>query len=223
MGNPKRIRKKYNSPKRPWNKSRILSERNLLKKYGLASKKELRIMDALIAKKRTAIKRLLAEQPEIAAKGKENIINSLNRIGLLSQDASMSDVLALSVIDILERRLQTLVFRQGLAKTIKQARQFILHGFISVNGRRVTVPSYIIKKDEENTIDYFEGKKPKVLEVELKPLKNQSQAEEMKKEAEKKDSEVAVSTDEKKPETKSVNKAVEKTDEKATEKVVDVK
>lgn len=168
MGNPKRIRKKYDSPKRPWNKSRILSEKDLLEKYGLASKKELRVMNALVSKKRDAIKRLLAEQQDVAEKGKASIINSLNRIGLVSQDATISDVLGLSVVDMLERRLQTIVFRQGLAKTMKQARQFILHGFIAVNGRRVSVPGYLLKKEEENTIGYFEGIKPKVLEVEMK-------------------------------------------------------
>jgi small subunit ribosomal protein S4 len=168
MGNPKRIRKKYGSLKRPWNKTRILSEKDLLEKYGLASKKELRVMDAIIKKKKDAIKRLLAAQPEVATKGKASIINSLNRIGLVSQDASISDVLGLSVVDILERRLETIVLRQGLATTFKQARQFILHGFIALNGRRVRVPGYLVKREEENTINYFEGKKPKVLEIEMK-------------------------------------------------------
>jgi len=177
MGNPKRIRKKYDAPKRPWNKSRILSEKALLEQFGLASKKELRVMDAIIKRKRDAVKRLLAEQQDVAEKGKLSIISSLNRMGLVSTDATLSDVLGLNVTDILERRLQTMVFRLGLAKTVKQARQFILHGFIAVNGRRVRVPSYIIKKEEENTISYFDNKKPKVLEVVLKKPELQKKEE----------------------------------------------
>jgi len=185
MGNPKRIRKKYDSLKRPWSKSRIISEKEILEKYGLASKKELRVMDATIKKKKDAIKKLLAAQPEVAAKGKASIINSLNRIGLVSPDANISDVLGLTVVDVLERRLETIVFRQGLATTVKQARQFILHGFIAVNGRRVRVPGYLVKKEEENTINYFEGKKPKVLEVEMKKPELHKKKEDAKQESEK--------------------------------------
>ncbi len=182
MGNPKRIRKKYDVPKRPWNKTRIMGEKDLLERYGLASKKELRVMDSVVKKKKDAIKKLLAESSEAGAKGKANIINSLNRIGLLSVDASISDVLGLGVTDILERRLQTVVYRLGLAKTPKQARQFILHRFISVNGRRVTIPGYLVRKEEENTIGYFEGKKPKTMEVELKKPELQKK-DELKAEA----------------------------------------
>jgi len=183
MGNPKKIRKKYDLPKKPWNRTRILSEKDLLEKYGLSSKKELRVMDSLIKKKRNAIKRLLAESPEVAAKGKASIIGSLNRIGLLSTDANISDVLGLGVTDILERRLQTIVFRQGLAKTPKQARQFVLHGFISVNGRRLSIPGYLVKKEEENTIGYFDNKKPKIMEAEMKnPELHKAKKQEAKEE-----------------------------------------
>jgi small subunit ribosomal protein S4 len=42
MGNPKKIRKKYDRPKRPWDKTRIIEEKDLLAKYGLISKKRIK-------------------------------------------------------------------------------------------------------------------------------------------------------------------------------------
>lgn len=50
-----------------------------------------------------------------------------------------------NIVSSFESRLMSLVFRSGLAKTIFQARQFINHGHIKVNGRIVTIPSYQVK------------------------------------------------------------------------------
>ncbi|MEA1999633.1 MAG: 30S ribosomal protein S4, partial [Euryarchaeota archaeon] len=55
----------------------------------------------------------------------------------------------------LERRLQTRVYKKELANSIKHARQLIVHGHIAVDGRRVTIPSYIIREDEEGKIGYY--------------------------------------------------------------------
>jgi len=63
--------------------------------------------------------------------------------------------LGLRTKDLLERRLQTIVFRKGLAKTIYQARQLVVHGHIAIAGRRVTSPGYIVPVDEENLIDFY--------------------------------------------------------------------
>ena len=56
--------------------------------------------------------------------------------------------------DILERRLQTLVFQRGLSQSIQQARQLITHGHISIAGKRVSSPSYLVLKEEEDQISY---------------------------------------------------------------------
>ncbi len=168
MGDPKKIRKKYDKPKRPWDKSRIVLEKDLLLKYGLVSKKELRIMEGIIGKKRATVKNLLTAPQEVAEKGRQELVSSLNKIGLVSKDATFTDILGLTVQDILERRLQTIVYRMGLATTVKQARQFITHGLIVINGRRITIPSYIVTSDEEKAIGYFGNKKPKILELEMK-------------------------------------------------------
>ena len=60
----------------------------------------------------------------------------------------------MSVENILERRIQTLVYKNGMAKTPLQARQLIIHGHVSVRGRKVTSPSYILKADEEEYLKY---------------------------------------------------------------------
>src|SRR5207245_10674608 len=66
------------------------------------------------------------------------------------------DVLALDVESILSPRLQTLTFLKGLAFTPRQARQFIVHGHVSVGGRRVTIPGVLVSRTEENVITYDE-------------------------------------------------------------------
>jgi small subunit ribosomal protein S4 len=80
----------------------------------------------------------------------------LGRIGVLSESASIDDILDLEIRDLLERRLQTMVFRRGLAKTLHQARQLVSHGHITVAGRIVSVPGYIVARDEEQKLRYFE-------------------------------------------------------------------
>ena len=50
-----------------------------------------------------------------------------------------------NLLSILERRLDNVVFRLGFARTRKEARQTVCHGHITVNGRRVDIPSYHVK------------------------------------------------------------------------------
>ena len=53
------------------------------------------------------------------------------------QDATPGEVL----LELLERRLDNVVYRLGLAGTRRQARQFVSHGHVEVDGRRATIPS----------------------------------------------------------------------------------
>jgi small subunit ribosomal protein S4 len=91
---------------------------------------------------------------ERAIEVQQTLINKLVRLGVLGSDGGFEDVLLLTVEDILKRRLQTLVFQKGYAKTIYQARQFVVHGHIQVRGKKINAPSYIVKKEEENMIGY---------------------------------------------------------------------
>lgn len=50
-----------------------------------------------------------------------------------------------NLIGILERRLDTVVYRMKLVPTVFAARQFVNHGHVKVNGRRVNIPSYLVR------------------------------------------------------------------------------
>ena len=91
-----------------------------------------------------------SEDPETEKK-KTQLLSRLNKLGLI-ESHSLEDVLRLKTEDLLERRLQTIVYRNGLANTIKQARQFVVHGHILVGDRIVNVPSYIIEGGVENQV-----------------------------------------------------------------------
>lgn len=158
MGDPKRNRKCYVSPVRPWDKSRIERDTQLVIKYGLRNKRELWRFQNILRKYRRVARDLLGKinlpgkEGEFARAKAQAVIKKLQKFGILKDNATLDDVLDLSVENFLERRLQTLVFRQGLAKTIKQARQMIVHGHVEVDGRKVTCPSFIVLKDFETKI-----------------------------------------------------------------------
>ncbi len=154
MGDPKKPRKLYETPRHPWKKERLIEERRLVSKYGLKNKRELWRMETLLKKFRRQARRLLASSGKQAEKEAKELINKLIRLNLLKEGATLDDILALKVEDILERRLQTLVYKKGLARTINQARQFIVHGHIMVNGVKVTSPSYLVEADEEDKIEF---------------------------------------------------------------------
>jgi len=161
MGDPKRHRKKYVTPRKPWDKVRLEREAQLVIKYGLRNKRELWRFENILRKYRRVARDLLSKvnlpgrEGELARAKANAVIKKLVRLGILKEDATLDDILNLTVEDFLERRLQTLVYRLGLAKTIKQARQLITHGHIAIDGRRVTAPSYIVEKDEESKIGYY--------------------------------------------------------------------
>jgi small subunit ribosomal protein S4 len=158
MGYPGKSRKSYSRPRTPYQSERIAQEVELIKTYGLRNKREIWKAQGILRKYRRASRNLLAT--EAVGKGgseAEAILNRLKKLGMLKEEGDLDAILSLKVINVLERRLQTQVYRQGLANTMKQSRQFITHGHIQVSGRRVTVPSYLVKRGEEMTIGYYGG------------------------------------------------------------------
>lgn len=153
MGDPKRQRKLWEAPYKRWDKARILEEAAIMRTYGLKNKRELWRAKAELRRIRTTARRLLAATGPEKEKRQKELLERLYRLGLLPENATLDDVLTLDVRDLLERRLETVVWRKGLARTIWQARQFIVHGHVYVNGRRVTVPSYWVKRGEENAVE----------------------------------------------------------------------
>lgn len=154
MGDPKRQRKKYVTPMHPWFGPRILEEKVLLKDYGLKNKKEIWKMASILRRFKVQAKSLTAREDEQSAKETNLLISKLNRLKLVSGKAKMETVLGLTLKDILDRRLQTIVYNRGLAKSVKQARQFIVHGHIFVGDKKVSVPSYLVLADEEDKVTF---------------------------------------------------------------------
>ncbi len=152
MGHPKKTRKSYSTPSHPWQSQRIVEERVLVREYGLKNKKEIWKMDSLLKNFTSQAKQLIPEKSEQAEKEKKQLIDRLARIGLIPTNADLTSVLSLTLKDILERRLQTVIYKKGFAKTIKQARQFIIHEHIFVGDKKVTIPSYIVRSGEEAKI-----------------------------------------------------------------------
>jgi small subunit ribosomal protein S4 len=145
MGHPKKLKKKYKRPMRPFDT--LEEERKLIKEYGLKKKQELWRAETELKKIRRRAMTLLAKKD---LKEENILIEKLRKIGLNVNN--LDDVLKLTVRDLLERRLQTIVFRKGLSKTIKHARQLIAHGKVKINGRRVPFPSFIVPKEYEDKI-----------------------------------------------------------------------
>ncbi|MDH5267426.1 MAG: 30S ribosomal protein S4 [Candidatus Bathyarchaeota archaeon] len=154
MGDPKRQRKKYETPKFPWRIDILETELNLLGQYGLRNKRELWRHKTMLSKFRGIARSLLSMSAEERRKLEKQLIDRLRHLGVLPKAAALDDVLDLTLEDILERRLQTLVFKKGLAKSMYQARQLISHGHVAIEGKRASSPSYLVLSDEEARIDY---------------------------------------------------------------------
>ncbi|MEM5855096.1 MAG: 30S ribosomal protein S4 [Candidatus Aenigmatarchaeota archaeon] len=146
----RRLKKKYEKPRRPWDKERIEKEKELMKKFGLKRKKELWRAEAILRKYRRIARNLVGKKDE---KKEKILIEKLKKMGFLKDGNSIDDVLSLTVENILERRLQTIVFMKGFANSIKHARQLITHGHVKVNGRKIQYPSYLVPIAEEDKIE----------------------------------------------------------------------
>ncbi|RQD82175.1 30S ribosomal protein S4 [Methanosalsum natronophilum] len=161
---PGKKKKSFDTPKHPWQAARMATEVELITRYGLRNRKELWKVQSILRMYRADARRLLAESAEAELTGHlrneaDQILNRLIRYSILKPDSNIDDILALDTDAILERRLQTQVHRLGLAMTMKQARQFITHGHIAINGKRVTIPSKLVSKEEEMSIGYY-GQSP---------------------------------------------------------------
>jgi len=163
MGDPKRSRKKWQSPPHPWQKERLEREAVLMSRYALKNKRELWKMEAIRRKYRKVVRELLAaiaagkEDDPHVKRTMEAILNKAKRYKLIPEDGTLDDILAMDIERVLRRRLDWLVYEKGLAKTPRQARQLIVHGHIAIRGRRINVPSYLVPVDEEEHISYYEG------------------------------------------------------------------
>ena len=155
MGDPKRQRKSYETPRHPWRRDQLDVELRLVGEYGLRNKRELLRYKTMLSEVRGIARSLLGASEAARSRIEREYIAKLSRMGILSESASIDEVLDLDIRDLMERRLQTMVFRRGLAKTLHQARQMVSHGHIAVAGRIISVPGYIVDRSEEAKIKYF--------------------------------------------------------------------
>jgi small subunit ribosomal protein S4 len=182
MGDPKKITNKFQKPMHPWNKARLEMEKPLMQKYGLEAKNELWKITSKLKTIKANTKRLIVLKGTQAEKERTDIFERLKSFGLV-QTNNIDDILGLTPEQLLDRRLQTVVLKKGLARTIKQARQMITHRHISVNGKKVTAPSYLVRIEEEHTVEFYSGSKFSREDHPERPSKEQVAGREQKAEA----------------------------------------
>ena len=141
-----RKHKKYSKPRKPFEKKRMEEENILIEKYGLKNKKEIWKAESAVDKIRKRAKELIRSNEN----DKKKFFDKLNKSGLKVD--SISDVLALTKEDYLNRRLQTIIFQKKLANSAKMARQIITHKNVLVDGNVVNIPSYIVPVESEDKI-----------------------------------------------------------------------
>ena len=200
----KRNRKKYEKPKKPFDKVRIDEENELRKKYGLKNKREIWKADASIRRIRNLAKELITKSDE----EKKLFVEKLQKRGF--QVENLADALALNKEDWLKRRLQTVVFLKGLATTPKQARQLVAHKHVSVGNQLVNIPSYMVELEEEPDIK---------LNIALKLMQKKARIEEIQEELEKEKEIAEDIAEEVEKEDKRLGRAEEKTVKEEVKKV----
>lgn len=161
MGVPKFSRRTYDRPSHPWRTDRMKMETEMLKKYALKNKKEFWKAESYLRVVRGQARELRARVKtgsEQAQKEEKMLVRRLFNLGMISTaDATLDDILALNVESVLSRRLSTIVYLKGLSGTIEQARQFINHGHVGINGRKVNVPGMLVTRAQEQNIGYMSG------------------------------------------------------------------
>merc|ERR1711924_317676 len=144
-------------PRRPFEKERLDAELKLIGQYGLKNKREIWRVRLALAKIRATARPLLTKDdkdPVRIFEGQALLLRMI-RFGILDEDKQRLDyVLSLKIEQFMERRLQTLVFKRGLAKSIHHARVLIRQRHIRVGRQIVNVPSFMVRVESQPHIDF---------------------------------------------------------------------
>jgi small subunit ribosomal protein S9e len=150
-------RKTAKQPRRPFEKERLDAEMKLIGEYGLKNKREVWRIKLVLAKMRKVARDLLTLEEKNPRRQFEGaaLLRRLHVLGILSEEElKLDNVLGLTVEKFLDRRLQTMVFKTGLAKSIHHARVLIWQRHIRVGRRIVNVPSFMVRTSSEKHVDY---------------------------------------------------------------------
>ena len=199
----KKQRKKFSRPLKPYDKGRIENEHKISQKYGLRRKREIWKAEAILREFRERARNLAARRNK---EEEHLLLDKLHKFGLIPKNSNLDDVLSLTLDKLLDRRLQTIVHSKGLAHTPKQARQFIVHGHIAINGRRTRWPSQLVMTDQESEVNFYSTSN-------VGEMIRKAKAEEVKKEKEKVKPDEGKKTDEKTDGAEKAAPAEEKTGE----------
>ena len=151
------VSKTFRKPKRPFEKERLDGEMKVVGEYGLKNKREVWRVNYALAKIRTAARNLLTldEKSEARIFQGDALLRRMMRLGMLLENERKLDyVLGLTSAKIMERRLQTKVFKLGLAKSIHHARTLIRQRHIRVGKQICDIPSFLVRVDSEKHIDF---------------------------------------------------------------------
>jgi small subunit ribosomal protein S4 len=154
MGAPRRNRRQYEKPGDMHNIERIKLDHGLAEQYGLKNMKELWKVQTELSRLRRNVREMLSGNVKYKST-ESDMMARLRKLSIASESTTLDNLLDLSETSLLERRLQTVVFRKGMARSIKQARQLIVHGYIAIDGRRVNRPGYIVDVEAEKHISYY--------------------------------------------------------------------
>ncbi|MBN2052397.1 30S ribosomal protein S4 [Candidatus Woesearchaeota archaeon] len=157
MGDPRKTRRKFDKPSHPWQKTRIEEENAISEEYGFHNKSEIWKMETILRKFKDQVKALASRIDEQSKLEEKQLVEKLISLGLMKQHDPLDVVLGLTNKNVFERRLQTLLVRKGLARSMKQARQFITHGHVMVDKKKITFPSYMVSLKEESLIEFVPG------------------------------------------------------------------
>jgi small subunit ribosomal protein S4 len=152
LGDPRKARKQYSRPRSPWRADQLAQELYLLGTFGLRNKRELWKSQTHLSSIRKQARTLLAATEQVRLREEKKLLDSLRRRGLVTETATLDDILSLTIEDLLSRRLQTMVFKKGMALSPLHARQLIVHGHVTIGGRVITIPGYEVGHDEETTV-----------------------------------------------------------------------
>jgi len=145
------------TPRRPYEKERIDNELQIVGKYGLKNKREVWRVQLTLARIRKAARELLTlaeNDPRRVFEGRA-LMNRMFKMGLLNEGENKLDyVLGLTVQKFMERRLQTVVYKKQLARSIHHARVLIRQRHFRVGKQLVNIPSFMVRVKSEKNIDF---------------------------------------------------------------------